>query len=83
MIDGRVGFTGGAAVADKWRGNARVPDEWRDNMVRVAGPLAHSLQATFAQTWSNTTGEVLVGPAFFRRPLRADRVPRPRASSTT
>jgi cardiolipin synthase A/B len=65
VIDARVGFTGGAAVADKWRGNARVPDEWRDNMVRVAGPLAHSLEATFAQTWSNTTGEVLVGPAFF------------------
>jgi cardiolipin synthase len=34
-------------------------------MVRVTGPLAHSLQAAFAQTWSNTTGEILVGPAFF------------------
>jgi cardiolipin synthase len=65
VIDGRVGFTGGAAVADKWRGNARGPGEWRDNMVRVTGPLAHSLQAAFAQTWSNTTGEILVGPAFF------------------
>jgi cardiolipin synthase len=65
VVDGRVGFTGGAAVGDKWRGNARTPDEWRDSMVRVTGPMAHSLQAVFAQSWTSTSGEVLVGPAFF------------------
>ena len=39
VIDGRVGFTGGAAVADKWRGDARTPKEWRDSMTRVTGAL--------------------------------------------
>jgi cardiolipin synthase len=65
VVDGVVGFTGGAAVADKWAGRARHPEEWRDSMVRVAGPPARSLQAAFAQSWTSTTGRVLVGPDFF------------------
>src|SRR5690606_6171542 len=28
VIDGKIGFTGGAAVMDKWQGSARTPDEW-------------------------------------------------------
>lgn len=65
VIDGEVGYTGGAAVGDKWLGDARTPDEWREDVVRVTGPLALSLQAAFAQIWSVMTGEILVGPAFF------------------
>jgi cardiolipin synthase len=34
-------------------------------MVRVTGPLAHSVQRAFAQSWTSATGEVLAGPAFF------------------
>jgi hypothetical protein len=30
IVDGRVAFTGGAGIADHWRGNARHPGEWRD-----------------------------------------------------
>ena len=37
VIDGRIGFTGGAAVSDKWKGNAGTPKEWRDSMTRVTG----------------------------------------------
>lgn len=65
VIDGEVGYTGGAAVGDKWLGEARNPDEWREDVVRVTGPPARSLQAAFAQIWSVITGEVLVGPAFY------------------
>jgi cardiolipin synthase len=65
VMDGTVGYTGGAAVGDKWLGDARNPDEWREDMVRVTGPLARSLQSAFAQTWSVTTGELLVGGAFY------------------
>jgi cardiolipin synthase len=65
VVDGVVGFTGGAAIGDKWAGRARHPEEWRDSMVRVTGPPARSLQAAFAQSWTGTTGQVLVGPAFF------------------
>lgn len=65
VIDGTVGFTGGAAVGDKWLGDGDRPEHWRDDLVRVTGPLAGSLQSAFAQSWSGATGEVLVGDAFF------------------
>ncbi|HEX2191448.1 MAG TPA: phospholipase D-like domain-containing protein [Longimicrobiaceae bacterium] len=81
VIDGEVGYTGGAAVGDKWLGDARGPDEWREDVVRVTGPLALSLQAAFAQTWAVTTGEILAGPAFY--PPEPDPVVAPAAASIT
>jgi len=65
VIDGTVGFTGGAAVGDNWLGDADTPGHWRDSMVRVTGPLAGSLQAAFAAPWANSSGEILVGPRFY------------------
>jgi cardiolipin synthase len=65
VIDGRVGFTGGAAVGDQWLGDADTPEHWRDCMVRVTGPLATSLQSAFAAPWANSCGEILVGPRFY------------------
>jgi len=66
VIDGEVGFTGGAAVADKWVGDADTPEHWRDTMVRVTGPFAASLQSAFAPLWAYASGELLAGPAYFR-----------------
>lgn len=65
VIDGRIGFTGGAAVGDKWLGDARGPDEWRDMMVEVRGCAANNLQAAFTQLWASVCGEILVGPHFY------------------
>ena len=65
VIDGKVGFTGGAAVGDNWLGDAEQPEHWRDCMVRVTGPLAASLQSAFASPWANSCGEILVGPRFY------------------
>jgi cardiolipin synthase len=65
VIDGRIGYTGGMAVGDKWLGNASTPEEWRDNMVRVTGCMAESLQSAFAELWAYVTGEVLTGDAYF------------------
>jgi cardiolipin synthase len=65
VVDGAVGYTGGWAVGDKWLGDARTAEEWRDDGVRVTGAAARSLQAAFAQLWTGTTGEVLVGEAYF------------------
>jgi cardiolipin synthase A/B len=72
VVDGRIGYTGGAAVGDKWVGNARNPDEWRDSMVRVSGCLAENLQSAFAELWAFTTGEVLTGDSFFPDDLASD-----------
>jgi cardiolipin synthase len=65
VIDGAVGYVGGMAIYDKWLGNARSPDEWRDMMFKVTGPLARSLQAAFVDSWVGSSGEILVGPAFY------------------
>jgi cardiolipin synthase A/B len=65
VVDGAIGFTGGAAVADKWLGDAQDPEHWRDTMVEVRGPLARNLQSAFVQLWSHTTAELLAGAAFF------------------
>lgn len=68
IVDGEVGFTGGMAVGDQWLGNARHPAEWRDMMFRITGPLAHSLQAAFVQSWVGASGEVLLGRTFYPAP---------------
>ncbi|HEV8454472.1 MAG TPA: phospholipase D-like domain-containing protein [Gemmatimonadales bacterium] len=67
VIDGRVGFTGGAAVSAKWKGNVRNAHEWRDSMTRVTGPLVSGIQSAFAGNWVYCTGEVIAGPRFFPR----------------
>jgi cardiolipin synthase A/B len=65
VIDGRVGWTGGAAVGDKWLGDARNPDQWRDAMVRVTGCLVENLQSAFSELWAFSTGEMLTGDSYF------------------
>lgn len=65
VIDGRIGYTGGAAVMDKWLGNAQDPEHWRDCMVEVRGGIATNLQSAFTQLWSGSTGEMLTGSAFY------------------
>jgi cardiolipin synthase len=71
VMDGARAFTGGSAIADKWLGDARNEDEWRDYLVEVTGPLAATVQSAFAATWAHSTGEILVGPDFFRDPGEA------------
>jgi cardiolipin synthase A/B len=73
IIDGEVAFTGGAGIADHWRGNARGPHEWRDMQIRLEGPAVVPLQTGFAHNWQQTTGELLSGDAFY--PSIEDRGP--------
>lgn len=65
VVDGRLAFTGGGAVADKWTGNAQDEHHWRDSMTRVTGPLASGVQTAFTQDWLYCTGEILAGPRFY------------------
>ena len=65
IVDGRIAFTGGAGIADHWRGDARGPHEWRDMQVRLEGPAVTPLQAGFAHNWQQTTGELLSGATYY------------------
>jgi cardiolipin synthase A/B len=70
-VDGRIGFTGGLSIDDRWIGNARNPDEWRDTVVRLEGPVVLQMQRLFLEHWLFTTGEFLDGEAQFPEPLQA------------
>ena len=65
IVDGAVGFNGGACIADAWAGNAETPDQWRDTHFRVEGPVVAQLQGVFASNWLKTQGELLFGDKFF------------------
>jgi cardiolipin synthase len=65
IVDGRIAFTGGAGIADHWRGDARNPSEWRDLQIRLEGPAVTPLQTGFAQNWLQTTGELISGPLYY------------------
>jgi len=65
VVDGRVGFTGGTGVGEKWTGNGRTKGHWRQTDVRVEGPIVSHLQAAFAENWRDATGLILGGDAYF------------------
>jgi cardiolipin synthase len=65
VIDGQIGFIGGAGVADQWWRGEKAQPAWRDTVVRVQGDAVVHLQATFAENWLEGCGEVLVGPEYF------------------
>ena len=51
VVDGRVGYTGGAGIADEWSGNAQDAQHWRDTHFRVEGPVVAQMQAAFMENW--------------------------------
>jgi cardiolipin synthase len=71
LVDGRVGFTGGAGIGDQWIGHAQDRDHWHDVQVRVEGPGVVPLQTGFVANWLETTGELVTGEDFFPPPRAA------------
>jgi len=65
IVDGQVGFIGGAGIADQWYLSTKGHPRWRDSAVRVEGEAVCNLQATFAENWLATAGELLTGEAYF------------------
>ncbi|MDX1582836.1 MAG: phospholipase D-like domain-containing protein, partial [Thermoanaerobaculia bacterium] len=66
VIDGKIGWTGGFAIADQWLGGGRADGEWRDTNVRIRGPAVDQLQASFVANWAEASGELLMGDDIFR-----------------
>jgi len=64
IVDGRIGFTGGVGVADKWQGHGQDADHWRDSHYRAEGPVVAQMQATFIDNWTKVSGKVLHGPDY-------------------
>ena len=45
VVDGRIGYTGGFGLDDKWLGNGGRRGEWRETNVRFTGPAVVGLAA--------------------------------------
>jgi cardiolipin synthase len=65
VIDAETGFIGGAGIADQWLVSRPGRLRWRDTVLRVEGRIVASLQATFAENWLESSGEILAGGGYF------------------
>ena len=61
VIDGRVAYTGGIAMAEHWTGDAQTAGHWRDIMLRLTGPPVVTVQEFFIGLWANIRGELPFG----------------------
>jgi cardiolipin synthase A/B len=56
VVDGEVGFTGGAGVADHWLGHAQDKEHWRDTQIRMRGPIVRLVEGAFYENLVETAG---------------------------
>lgn len=55
VIDGRVGYTGGLNIADRYLHGTKY-GPWRDTHLKIEGTAVHMLQLTFLTDWYFATG---------------------------
>src|SRR3954463_1616297 len=72
VIDGQVGFIGGAGVADHWWHGIKHQAPWRDTMFKVTGDAVRFLQSSFLENWLESSGEILAGEKYFVPPQNTD-----------
>ena len=65
IVDGRIGFIGGAGVADHWLYPRGKSKRWRDSMFRIEGDAVTDLQSTFVENWLEASGEILSDIEYF------------------
>jgi len=65
VIDGHTAYTGGMNVADYYIKGTEQVGEWRDMHCRIVGPAINDLQHIFMRIWQRTTGEEVIGEAYF------------------
>ena len=75
VCDGEVAFTGGAGIADHWRGDGSAAHQWRDTQVRISGPAVKGLWGAFVDNWSE------LDHSFFNQELDLPVLPAPAGRS--
>jgi cardiolipin synthase len=68
IVDGEVGFIGGAGIDDQWLFSNHRQERWRDTVCRMRGEAVEGLQSVFLENWLNSSGEILVGSDYFPAP---------------
>lgn len=64
VVDGKVGFTGGANTADDW---LPAPEDggYKDFHFRFEGPIVSEMQGAFSENWVSAKGELLTGEKWY------------------
>ena len=57
IVDGRVGWTGGLNVSDRYINPSPSGEYWRDTHVEIEGPAVHGLQRHFLADWNFCAGQ--------------------------
>jgi cardiolipin synthase len=65
IVDGNIGFIGGAGIADYWVPSPGKGRPWRDTTVEITGSLVTGLQTSFIENWLESSGEILGGEEDF------------------
>jgi cardiolipin synthase len=65
VVDGKVGFTGGAGMGVEWCDGLDGCGPWRENHYKAEGPVVAQMQAVFVDNWIKATGRVLHGAEYF------------------
>lgn len=67
VVDGRIGFTGGANIGDEYLGLHPKFGHWRDTFLRIEGPAVEGLQHVFLEDWFFATEKAVHGPRYYSR----------------
>ncbi|MBI3461942.1 MAG: cardiolipin synthase [Planctomycetes bacterium] len=65
VVDGEVGFTGGANVGNEYIGRKSQFGYWRDTNMMLRGPSVSQLQQVFAEDWFFASDEELLAPELY------------------
>ncbi len=52
IVDGAVGFAGGAGITDAFGQDGPLPAPWRETMVEIRGPVIADWQTLFTEVWN-------------------------------
>lgn len=65
IVDGKIGFTGGLNIADRYIEGAKKLGRWRDTHLQIEGDAVACLQVIFAADWYFVIKENLNGQKYF------------------
>lgn len=63
LVDGKVAFTGGTGITDKFLPEGQGKTAWRDNMVEIEGPVVSDWHSSFLTIWKHHSKMLIdIGP---------------------
>ena len=65
IVDGKIGFTGGINIADRYIEGLPKIGHWRDTHLQITGDAVATMQVIFAADWHFVIHENLTGEKYF------------------